>query len=66
VLADLSTESRNRDAARKGFDEKKRVYALSHVLSTREIAKHARWRRTTIERHQTWLASCAVDIWRHP
>lgn len=60
----LLTEQRNRDAARKGFNEKKNVYASSDILSTRGVANFDDWNRKNIERHQTWLASRAVDMWR--
>lgn len=60
----LLTEGRNRAAARKGFDEKKRVYELSDIISTQRLSEFDGWNRPNIKQHQTWLASRAVDIWK--
>ena len=61
----LLTETRNRDAARKGFEEKKMIYSNSRILSTRRIANYGIWGRNTIDKHQSWLASRAVIVWRY-
>ena len=60
----LLTESRNREAARKGFDDKKQVYEVSEIISTQRLSEFDGWNRQTIKQHQTWLASRAVDIWK--
>ena len=60
----LLSQPRNRLAARKGFEQKKTVYKSSEVLTTRQITNHCDWNRKSIEQHQTWLASRAVDIWK--
>ena len=60
----LLTEKRNRRAARKGFDEKKKTYAKSDILTTGQVSRHSEWNRQSIENHQDWLASRAVGIWK--
>ena len=61
----LLTETLNRTAARKGFEEKKMIYSKSSILSTRLIANYKSWGRNSIDKHQRWLASRAVGIWRY-
>ena len=61
----LLTPPHNREAARRGFLEKKDVYSSSSLLSTRRISTYETWGRDSIESHQTWLASRAVDVWRY-
>jgi len=61
----MLTEPRNRDAVRKGFDEKKKLYSESSLLITKKVAEYNNWGRDPIEHYQTWLASRAVDVWRY-
>ena len=62
----LLTGTRNREVARRGFETKKSVYAASSLLSTQRIALYETWERGTIQKHQQWLASRAVNVWKYP
>jgi hypothetical protein len=60
----LLTEGRNREAERRSFSEKRRIYEVSELRTTRRVAAAENWGREGIRRHQMWLASKAVQVWR--
>jgi len=60
----LLTEARNREAERGSFEEKKKLYAVSELFTTRRIAEFEQWDRQSIHQHQHWLCSKAVTVWR--
>lgn len=60
----LLTETRNRDAARAGFEKKKALYADSDLRTTQQVAIANSWDRASILRRQDWLAARAVNVWR--
>ncbi|MGY8683731.1 DUF262 domain-containing HNH endonuclease family protein [Bradyrhizobium sp. UFLA05-153] len=62
----LLTETKNRDVGRSPFEEKKKIFEKSELLTTNGIAKYQAWDRKAIEDRQLWLASKAVAIWRFP
>jgi len=54
----------NRKLGRSSFDEKKKVYAASDLITTKEIAGRSLWGRKEIEDRQKNLAKVAVAVWR--
>ncbi|HEY9502250.1 MAG TPA: HNH endonuclease family protein, partial [Pyrinomonadaceae bacterium] len=58
---------RNRDAANKGFDEKRAIYAGSEYQTTRAIDEFSpeEWTAAAIEARQSKMAEHAVMIWRN-
>jgi hypothetical protein len=62
----LLTDAKNRDVGRSLFEEKKKVFEKSELLTTSGIAKYQTWDRKAIVDRQSWLASKAVVIWRFP
>ena len=60
----LLTGSRNREAARTRFSDKKLIFVQCGLLTTAQIATYPDWNRTSIEQHQAWLASKASAVWR--
>jgi hypothetical protein len=60
----LMPESRNRDAARWGFDRKKPLYDTSDLGTTKQVTEYDLWNRDAVEKRQVWLAARAVTVWR--
>ena len=55
----------NQQAGKDSYGIKKDIYSESLCKLTQEIAeRYDSWDEDAIERHQRWLAKCAVDIWR--
>lgn len=60
----LMVAGENRDAAGRGFQEKKKTYARSDVILTRDVASHTKWDRVEIENRQAKMAKLAAAVWR--
>jgi hypothetical protein len=60
----LLTESRNQEAERKHFTQKREIYRASELLLTRKLADYEEWNRHSIKMYQHWLAAIAVAVWR--
>jgi hypothetical protein len=54
----------NRRLGREPFSEKAKVYDISALLMTKEIASNSEWGRQQIEARQSKMASMAVNVWR--
>jgi Protein of unknown function (DUF1524) len=54
----------NRDVGRKSFAEKKKVFAVSTLLTINELKQYALWNRETIDDRQQYLAKLAAAAWR--
>lgn len=54
----------NKDVGRKGFEEKKKVYVSSGLITTKSVAKVTTWNRNGVEQRQQALAKIAVAAWR--
>jgi uncharacterized protein DUF1524/uncharacterized protein DUF262 len=54
----------NKDIGRKGFDEKKKVYGISKLITTKSIANYQKWDRKSIVNRQKALANLATATWR--
>jgi hypothetical protein len=62
----LLTDGSNNKAGGKSFDEKKKIFKDSKLISTQAVANHAIWDRQNIDHHQAFLAKLAAEIWRFP
>ncbi len=60
----LLTEKLNRDVGRANFEEKKKVYGTSDLMTTADLANLPQWDRRAIEHRQAEMAKRAVAIWR--
>jgi len=54
----------NKDIGRKGFDDKKKVYADSKLITTKSVAEFSGWNRKNVEQRQQALAKLATATWR--
>ncbi len=53
----------NRKLGRASFEEKKKVYSASKLITTKEIASRSLWGRKEIEERQKKMAAVAVTVW---
>jgi hypothetical protein len=60
----LLTDSANNKIGAKSFDEKRKVFADSKLITTKVIADHSHWDRQQIDHHQAYLAKLATSAWR--
>jgi hypothetical protein len=60
----LLTNGANTSLGRSAFAAKRRLYADSKILLTRDVAERAEWNRQAIEHRQAALAKLAVQAWR--
>ncbi|MCA1437872.1 DUF262 domain-containing protein [Bradyrhizobium sp. BRP20] len=60
----LLTDGANNKLGTKSFDEKKKVFAASKLITTAAIAGHSEWDRKNIDHHQAYLAKLAASAWR--
>ncbi len=63
TLGNLTLTSYNPELGNSTFDEKKRVYAASHLELNRYFAGCERWDADAIERRADALADAALTIW---
>jgi hypothetical protein len=54
----------NKELGRKSFDEKKKVFADSKLITTKSVADQSSWDRKAIEQRQQALAKLASAAWR--
>jgi hypothetical protein len=54
----------NRELAGKSFEEKRKVFAKSSILLTKQVSEYSSWERNTIEKRQEQMAKIAVTAWR--
>jgi hypothetical protein len=54
----------NRTLGNKAFAEKAKVYAVSKLPLTMNIASEQKWNRAAVEKRQNALATLAVTVWR--
>jgi hypothetical protein len=54
----------NKDIGRKGFEEKKKFFAVSKLITTKEVAAYQAWNRQNIQNRQQALANLAASAWR--
>jgi hypothetical protein len=54
----------NRALGNKGFDRKRKVFAESDLLLTRDIAAYKEWDREAVEKRQAYMARLAAAYWR--
>ena len=62
----LLTDGGNNKAGGKSFDEKRKIFASSKLITTRAVSSHAKWDRQDIDHHQAYLAKLAAATWRYP
>ena len=62
----LLADAGNIKAAGKSFDEKKKIFEKSALITTQAVAKHNIWDRQNIDHHQAYLAKLAASAWRFP
>ena len=60
----LLTDKLNRDVGRANFDDKKKVYGASDLITTANLSKLSQWDRKAIEHRQAEMAKRAAAIWR--
>jgi hypothetical protein len=59
----LIRADQNRDLGNRPFKEKKKVYAHSGYVSTREVARYSTWTMKEIKERQSEMAKLAVKTW---
>ncbi|MGJ5024728.1 DUF262 domain-containing protein [Bradyrhizobium oligotrophicum] len=60
----LLTDGANNKLGTKSFDEKRKIFANSKLITTAAIASHSEWDRKNIDHHQAHLAKLATSAWR--
>jgi ASC-1-like (ASCH) protein len=54
----------NRDLAARSFEEKRKAFAKSSILLTKQVGEYSSWERNAIEKRQEGMAKLAVAAWR--
>lgn len=54
----------NKEIGVVGFDEKKKVYAISKIILTHQLAEVSNWDRQAIDQRQARMAKLAASEWR--
>jgi hypothetical protein len=62
----LLADAGNIKAGGKSFNEKKKIFEKSSLITTLAAAKHEKWDRQNIDHHQAYLAKLAASTWRFP
>ncbi len=60
----LLTDSGNNKLGGKSFDEKRKIFEASDLITTKAIGAHTAWDRQNIDHHQAYLAKLAAATWR--
>ena len=60
----LLTEGGNNKLGGKSFEDKRKVFEASDLITTKAIAAHSAWDRKNIDHHQAYLAKLAASTWR--
>ena len=60
----LLTDGGNSKAGGKSFEEKKKIFETSKLITTKAVASHDEWGRKNIDHHQAYLAKLATSAWR--
>lgn len=60
----LLISGENKNIGRAGFNDKKKVYEMTSIRTTKEIARYTDWGRAQIDERQTQQAALAVSVWR--
>ncbi len=66
TLGNLTLTGYNPELGNSSFEQKRAIYAESHLELTRAIAKSERWGREEIEKRGAQLADRVVTIWPGP
>ncbi len=66
TLGNLTLTGYNPELGNSSFEQKRAIYADSHLELTRAIAKSERWGREEIEKRGAQLADRVVSIWPGP
>ncbi len=54
----------NRSLGNKSFDDKKKEFAASRIITTKSVSEYGLWSRPEIEERQKYMAKLAVTEWR--
>jgi hypothetical protein len=54
----------NKDLGNASFEDKKKTYMKSDLITTKTIASETAWTRKSIEHRQARLAKLATAVWR--
>ena len=65
-IGNLTLTKENSELSNKTFEEKKKKYADSNFIITREISKYEKWNSETIVKRSKEIAALATDIWPYP
>ncbi|MDA8330378.1 MAG: DUF262 domain-containing protein [Candidatus Dormibacteraeota bacterium] len=66
TLGNLTLTGYNPELGNSSFEQKRAIYADSHLELTRAIAKSERWGREEIEKRGAQLADRVISIWPGP
>lgn len=66
TIGNLTLTNYNSEISNKSFNDKKKHYNDSNIITTREIVNNKNWRQEDILKRAEWLFNIVKDIWKIP
>jgi hypothetical protein len=60
----LLTTDNNKEIGAAGIDQKKKIYAASKIILTKQLVTVSTWNRQAIDKRQVRMAKLATSVWR--